>query len=206
MRRNTVETILGGVVLVAAALFMMLAYEAANLTSADGYRLDAEFGSVSGLNVGDDVRLSGIKIGQIVGQGRHVLRLAQHVSQRVTIVCGRPRELMDQACLHVDVECQSNTGVDDGRVGLNDDATEAIPLRTIQCHGSLKSQVSREVGGVSTFEDADIPKSAFGRRKVPHDHILTTAERQAESSAGIDDLAVFNEAGCRTDEAVQVNP
>ena len=68
MRRNTVETILGGVVLIAAALFMMLAYEAANLTSADGYRLDAEFGSVSGLNVGDDVRLSGIKIGQIVGQ------------------------------------------------------------------------------------------------------------------------------------------
>ena len=68
MRRNTVETILGGVVLIAAALFMMLAYEAANLTSADGYRLEAEFGSVSGLNVGDDVRLSGIKIGQIVGQ------------------------------------------------------------------------------------------------------------------------------------------
>ena len=68
MRRNTIETILGAVVLVAAGLFMALAYEAADLTSSDGYELKAEFGSVSGLNIGDDVRLSGIKIGQITDQ------------------------------------------------------------------------------------------------------------------------------------------
>ena len=68
MRKNTVETILGAVVLAAAILFMSLAYEAANITSADGYELKAEFGTVSGLNVGDDVKLSGIKVGKITGQ------------------------------------------------------------------------------------------------------------------------------------------
>lgn len=68
MRKNTVETILGAVVLAAAGLFMTLAYEAANITSSDGYELKAEFGTVSGLNVGDDVKLSGIKVGKITGQ------------------------------------------------------------------------------------------------------------------------------------------
>ena len=68
MRKNTVETILGAVVLAAAGLFMALAYEAANLTSSDGYELKAEFGTVSGLNVGDDVKLSGIKVGKITSQ------------------------------------------------------------------------------------------------------------------------------------------
>lgn len=68
MRRNTIETILGAVVLVGAGLFMALAYDAANLTPSDGYELKAEFGTISGLTVGDDVRLSGIKIGQITEQ------------------------------------------------------------------------------------------------------------------------------------------
>ncbi|MBL6622999.1 MAG: outer membrane lipid asymmetry maintenance protein MlaD [Alphaproteobacteria bacterium] len=68
MRRNTIETILGGVVLLAAALFIILAYEAADLTASDGYLIEAEFGSTAGLQVGDDVRVSGIKVGQVTGQ------------------------------------------------------------------------------------------------------------------------------------------
>ncbi len=68
MRRNTIETILGGVVLLAAALFIMLAYEAADLTASDGYLIEAEFGSTAGLQIGDDVRVSGIKVGQVTGQ------------------------------------------------------------------------------------------------------------------------------------------
>ena len=45
MHRNTMETIMGGIVLLAAVGFLMLAYEAAALKGDDGYQIAAEFGS-----------------------------------------------------------------------------------------------------------------------------------------------------------------
>ena len=68
MHRNTLETIMGGVVLLAAAGFVMLAYEAADMKGTGGYRIIAEFGSTGGLSIGDDVRVSGIKVGRITAQ------------------------------------------------------------------------------------------------------------------------------------------
>jgi phospholipid/cholesterol/gamma-HCH transport system substrate-binding protein len=68
MQRNTLETIMGAVVLLAAVGFVSLAYEAADIKGGDGYVLEAEFGSTGGLSTGDDVRISGIKVGRILYQ------------------------------------------------------------------------------------------------------------------------------------------
>ena len=68
MRRNTLEIIKGAIVLMAAAGFVLLVYEAADLKGTDGYEIVAEFGSSGGLSAGDDVRISGIKVGRIVRQ------------------------------------------------------------------------------------------------------------------------------------------
>ncbi len=68
MQRNMLETVMGAIVLLTAIGFMSLAYEAANISGADGYELEAEFGATGGLSVGDDVRISGIKVGRIVRQ------------------------------------------------------------------------------------------------------------------------------------------
>ena len=68
MRHSTLEIIMGAIVLMAAAGFVLLVYEAADLKGADGYEIVAEFGSTGGLSVGDDVRISGIKVGRIVRQ------------------------------------------------------------------------------------------------------------------------------------------
>lgn len=68
MQRNMLETVMGAIVLLTAAGFMLLAYEAANIRGADGYELEAEFGTTGGLSVGDDVRISGIKVGRIIRQ------------------------------------------------------------------------------------------------------------------------------------------
>ena len=68
MQRNTLEMIMGAVVLLAAAGFVSLAYEAADIQGANGYEIQAEFGATGGLSVGDDVRISGIKIGRITAQ------------------------------------------------------------------------------------------------------------------------------------------
>ena len=68
MQRNMLETVMGAIVLLMAVGFVSLAYEAANIRGADGYELEAEFGATGGLSVGDDVRISGIKVGRIARQ------------------------------------------------------------------------------------------------------------------------------------------
>ena len=65
MQRTTLETVMGAIVLLAAAGFVTLAYEAADIKGNGGYEIIAEFGSTGGLSVGDDVRISGIKVGRI---------------------------------------------------------------------------------------------------------------------------------------------
>ena len=68
MQRNTLETLMGAIVLAAAASFIAMVYEAADIQSGGGYEIIAEFGSTGGLSVGDDVRISGIKVGRITDQ------------------------------------------------------------------------------------------------------------------------------------------
>lgn len=68
MQRNMLETVMGAIVLLMAVGFVFLAYEAANIRGADGYELEAEFGATGGLSVGDDVRISGIRVGRIARQ------------------------------------------------------------------------------------------------------------------------------------------
>ena len=68
MHRNTLETVMGAIVLLAAVSFVVLAYEAADVKGNGGYEIAAEFGSTGGLSVGDDVRISGIKVGQVTAQ------------------------------------------------------------------------------------------------------------------------------------------
>ena len=68
MRRNLIETILGGVVLVVAALFLTFAYTNAGIQAVPGYEVVARFDRIDGLKEGGDVRMSGIKVGTILSQ------------------------------------------------------------------------------------------------------------------------------------------
>ena len=82
MRRSVIETIMGAVVLLVAGLFLFFAYNASNVRATDGYELVARFNRVDGLTNGNDVRLSGIKIGSVVAQSldpktyRAIVRIA----------------------------------------------------------------------------------------------------------------------------------
>ena len=68
MSRNIVETILGAVVLIVAVGFLTWAYGRSNVSGADGYPLVAKFDRADGLDVGADVRMSGIRIGSVTEQ------------------------------------------------------------------------------------------------------------------------------------------
>ena len=69
MGRNAIESVMGAVVLLVAALFVFFAYEAAEVETVDGYRITASFARIGGLKKGSDVRVSGIKVGTVVDHG-----------------------------------------------------------------------------------------------------------------------------------------
>jgi phospholipid/cholesterol/gamma-HCH transport system substrate-binding protein len=67
MTNSLVETLIGAVVIVLAALFLVYAYSTAGVTRAGGYELSAVFNSVDGVTTGTDVRIAGIKVGTVTG-------------------------------------------------------------------------------------------------------------------------------------------
>ena len=89
MQRNMLETVMGAIVLLTAIGFMSLAYEAANIRGADGSELEAEFGATGGLSVGDDVRISGIKVGRVVRQDldpvTYAARIVMSLDERILV-------------------------------------------------------------------------------------------------------------------------
>jgi phospholipid/cholesterol/gamma-HCH transport system substrate-binding protein len=66
MRQNVVETILGAVVLIVAVGFLAWAYTRSDVGDPGGYTLLARFDRADGLDVGSDVRISGIKVGKVL--------------------------------------------------------------------------------------------------------------------------------------------
>lgn len=68
MNKKPVETIMGMVVIVIAALFLFFAYKVSDLQVVKGYTVSANFLKVGGLTIGSDVRINGIKVGTVVSQ------------------------------------------------------------------------------------------------------------------------------------------
>ena len=65
MQNNTVETLIGALVVAVAAGFLFFAYTSTSSGSINGYDLKAAFNSADGIATGADVRLHGIKIGTV---------------------------------------------------------------------------------------------------------------------------------------------
>ncbi len=67
MKRSIAETILGAIVIIAAGLFLAYSMKTADIGASNGYVVTANFSNTGGLKVGDDVQISGVKIGSVVG-------------------------------------------------------------------------------------------------------------------------------------------
>ncbi len=68
MRNNLIETIMGAVVLVVAGMFLAFALAQTDIGTDTGYTLRATFTSTGGLRPGNEVRINGVKVGNVVGQ------------------------------------------------------------------------------------------------------------------------------------------
>jgi phospholipid/cholesterol/gamma-HCH transport system substrate-binding protein len=66
VKRSVVETLIGAVVLVVAALFLFYAFRNVDASTPSGYELFAKFDRIDGLKKGSDVTVSGVKIGTVV--------------------------------------------------------------------------------------------------------------------------------------------
>jgi len=69
MGQKLIETIMGAVVLIVAAFFLVFAYTHADLREVKGYPITAQFSNVAGVDRGADVRINGIKVGTIATMG-----------------------------------------------------------------------------------------------------------------------------------------
>jgi phospholipid/cholesterol/gamma-HCH transport system substrate-binding protein len=65
MRGNIIETVMGAVVLIAAAFFLYFAYSTSQMRQVSGYPVSANFERIDGIHQGSDVRISGIKVGSV---------------------------------------------------------------------------------------------------------------------------------------------
>jgi phospholipid/cholesterol/gamma-HCH transport system substrate-binding protein len=65
MQNNTVETLIGAVVILVAAVFLFFAYTTTGAGRVSGYDVKASFSSADGIATGTDVRLHGIKVGTV---------------------------------------------------------------------------------------------------------------------------------------------
>jgi len=66
--RRAAETIIGALVVIAAALVIVFAYSRSGVSVVGGYTVTAIFDRVEGIRVGSEVRLSGIKVGSVVAE------------------------------------------------------------------------------------------------------------------------------------------
>jgi phospholipid/cholesterol/gamma-HCH transport system substrate-binding protein len=65
MQNSIVETIIGAAVIAVAVLFVIFVYGKVGAAGGDGYEIRAKFNRLDGVNVGTDVRMSGIKVGTV---------------------------------------------------------------------------------------------------------------------------------------------
>lgn len=65
MNRNIAETILGALVIGLALFFLIFSYRAGDAGDMNGYKITADFSGTGGLKTGDDVVVSGVKVGQV---------------------------------------------------------------------------------------------------------------------------------------------
>ena len=69
MGKNLAETVMGGLVLAVALVFLYFFVNTAQVTAVQGYNVSATFAKIGDLQKGSDVRISGINVGTVIDSG-----------------------------------------------------------------------------------------------------------------------------------------
>ncbi|MBI1249962.1 MAG: MCE family protein [Alphaproteobacteria bacterium] len=155
-KEETAELVLGAIVLAVAALFFVFAAGQARGGEgrAGAYELTAQFGRIDGLNVGSDVRISGVKVGVV----RNVSLNPDDYRARVTFAIDQGVDVLDEATAKV-----SSDGLLGGAyVSIEQNGLEPIPAggEIINTQGSvdlltLLASAASGSGGNANAEEAE---------------------------------------------------
>lgn len=164
MGRNMIETLMGAVVLLVAAIFVYISYQSGNITSpsSDGYNVTATFQQTGGVSVGSDVRISGIKIGSVVEQGldeqTYLARLTLHVKEGIKLPRDSSASIVSESLLggrYIElVPGADETLLSDGdTIQYTQDAVNIEQLIGKFAFGSAQSESSAEAEEESESND-----------------------------------------------------
>jgi phospholipid/cholesterol/gamma-HCH transport system substrate-binding protein len=153
-QNNTVETIIGAIVVAVAVAFIVFAYRSTGGSLGGGYDISAKLARVDGISVGTDVRLSGIKIGTVSDM---VLNPNYLVTVHMTIQNGI--DIPDDSSLAV----TSSGLLGSSYVSISPGGDDAMlkdggQIRTAQGSVDLMGLVGRFIGGDNAQKPQPQPK------------------------------------------------
>jgi phospholipid/cholesterol/gamma-HCH transport system substrate-binding protein len=102
MKSNTLETVVGAAIVAVAIGFFIFASKTAGLGThgGAGIHISAEFDNIDGVNIGSDVRIAGVKVGSVVGQGLN----PKSYQARIDMVVQPGLELADDTSAKITAE------------------------------------------------------------------------------------------------------
>jgi phospholipid/cholesterol/gamma-HCH transport system substrate-binding protein len=94
MKSSALETLVGAAVVALALAFFLFAWKTAGHGgTGGGYHVTADFDNASGVSVGSDVRIAGIKVGSVVGQSLN----PQNFQARIDMLLNRDVKISDDS-------------------------------------------------------------------------------------------------------------
>lgn len=161
------ETIMGAVVLVVAAFFLNFAYNSSNVKSVSGYEISADFTNITGIGIGSDVRIGGIKVGVVESLELNKKTYAATAHMRIGQDVKLPKDssaAVQSAGLLGEKFVAIEPGADDADLQNGDTITFT------QSSVSLEEMIGKFVfssGGVDGGDSKAKDKSAAGDGAVP---------------------------------------
>ncbi len=173
MNKDTiVETFVGALVLLIAAYFLHYAYSTTQVIKGhDQYIVYGKFDRVDGLNLGADVRISGIKVGKIISQTldlksfQAILELS--ISSDIKLPADSSAEIISGGLLS-DKYVSITPGSDDEHL------TEKSFIEYTQSSISLEGLISKFMFGLDKDKDKDKDKDSNAKPEIGTTNVRTT--------------------------------
>jgi phospholipid/cholesterol/gamma-HCH transport system substrate-binding protein len=94
MKSNALETLVGAAIIALALAFFFYAWKTAGHGGASGgYHVTADFDNASGVSIGSDVRIAGIKVGSVIGQSLN----PENFQARINMLINRDVKISDDS-------------------------------------------------------------------------------------------------------------
>ena len=153
MKHNMIETLMGAVVISIAAFFLVFAYSSSKVSTQNGYILNIKFDRIDGINIGSDVKLSGMKVGTVTNQSidpkTYLAHLEITVDKNISLPKDSSAEIISSGLLG-DKYIALVPGSDDANLKHGDHIVHAQPSV------SLEAMIGQLI--FSKKNDADAPK------------------------------------------------